>query len=32
MAEPVGIVDVLVPGNDLIETLADERVEVVCVM
>ena len=29
MAEPVGVVDVLVPGGDLIQPLADERVEVV---
>ena len=29
MAEPVGIVDVLVPGGDLIQPLADERVQVV---
>ena len=27
--EPVGIVDVLVPGGDLIQPLADERVQVV---
>jgi len=29
VAEPGGIVNVLVPGRDLIEPLADERVEVV---
>ena len=29
VAEPVGIVDVLVPSGDLIQPLADERVEVV---
>ena len=29
MAEPVGVVGVLVPGRDLIQPLADERVQIV---
>ena len=29
MAEPVGVVDVLVPGDDLIQPLADERAQFV---